>query len=87
MSGASSIRFGCVRVQPLAAGNYRTAGADDAAELAGVGDAVKLPVGLDPQQLPIIAAHFYNWRPVGDVGRATTAVTSDQDCEVFACPT
>ena len=78
MSGASSIHFGCVRVQPLAGGNYRT---------AGVGDAVKLPVGLDPQQLPIIAAHFYNWRPVGNVGRATTAVTSDQDCEVFACPT
>ena len=71
-------RFGRAWAQPLADGTHRT---------AGVGDAAELPVGLDPQQLPIIAAHWFGWRPVGDVGRATTAVTSDQDCEVFACPT
>lgn len=71
-------RFGRGWTQPLMNGTHRPAGADDAA---------KLPVGLDPQQLPIIAAHWFGWRPVGDVGRATTAVTSDQECEALACPT
>lgn len=32
----------------------------------GVGDEA-LPVGLDPQQSPIIATHFYGWCPVGDI--------------------
>ena len=27
----------------------------------------ELPVGLDPRRLPIIATHFFGWRPVGDV--------------------
>ena len=31
------------------------------------GGAVELPAGLDPQEFPIIAAHFYNWRSVGAV--------------------
>ena len=32
-----------------------------------IGGFAELPVGLDPQEFPIIAAHFYNWRPVGIV--------------------
>ena len=51
------------------------------------GDVAELPNGLDPVRHRIICEHFFGFRPVGDVGRATTAVTSDQDCEVFACPT
>ena len=61
------------------AGRYRKGGDSDTP--------VELPDGLDPVRHRIICEHFFGFRPVGDVGRATTAVTSDQDCEVFACPT
>ena len=32
-----------------------------------IGGFAELPVGLDPQEFPIIAAHFYNWRSVSAV--------------------
>ncbi len=38
-----------------------------------IGDVVEHPAGLDPRQLPIIAAHFYGWRSVGVASKAATA--------------
>ena len=38
-----------------------------------IGNAAELPAGLDPRQLPIIAAHFYGWRSVGVASKAATA--------------
>ena len=32
-----------------------------------IGDVAELPPALDPARYPIIAEHFYGWRPVGMV--------------------
>ena len=38
-----------------------------AAPRSGPDDHADLPLGLNPHEFPIIAAHFYNWRPVGAI--------------------
>ena len=38
-------------------------------------DIAKLPFGLDPQQSPIIAQHWFGWRPAG-VGVDTVATAA-----------
>ncbi len=32
-----------------------------------LGRIAELPVGFDPQRFPIIAQHFFGWRPIGEI--------------------
>ena len=44
----------------------------------------EIPDGFDPASMPIISRHWLGIEPFR-VGRATTAVTSDQGREALAC--